>query len=123
MLENDYIIKQIDILINFLAKVLFKKDSAQFHNIKDENGNITDTGQLYLKLHDLTDNGQINDAEDLLFSEIEKEQRLDYLELAVDFYNYLNEKDDDFLEEYDFSRQEIFDGMKDIQKIYGLDDV
>ncbi len=123
MLENDYIIKQIDILINFLAKVLFKKDSAQFHNIKDENGNITDTGQLYLKLHDLTDNGQINDAEDLLFSEIEKEQRLDYLELAVDFYNYLNEKDDNFLEDYDFSRQEIFDGMKDIQKIYGLDDV
>ena len=123
MLENDYIIKQIDILINFLAKVLFKKDSAQFHNIKDENGNITDTGQLYLKLHGLTDNGQINDAEDLLFSEIEKEQRLDYLELAVDFYNYLNEKDDNFLEEYDFSRQEIFDGTKDIQKIYGLDDV
>lgn len=123
MLENDYIIKQIDILINFLAKVLFKKDSAQFHNIKDENGNITDTGQLYLKLHGLIDNGQINDAEDLLFSEIEKEQRLDYLELAVDFYNYLNEKDDNFLEEYDFSRQEIFDGMKDIQKIYGLNDV
>ena len=40
--------------------------------------------------------------------------------MGVDFYVYLNSKDDDFLESNDFSRQEIYDGLEDLQKIYGL---
>lgn len=123
MLENDYIIKQINIMINFLASVLFKKDTIAYHNIKDEKGNITDTGNLVLNLHNLAEEGKINEAEDLLFSKIEENPKLDYLEAAIDFYGYLNDMDDDFLEENSFSRQEIFDGMYDIQKIYEIEQI
>lgn len=42
------------------------------------------------------------------------------LELGLDFYVYLNSKSDDFLEENNFSRQEISDGLEDLQKIFGL---
>ncbi len=121
MLENDYIIKQINIIIDFLCRVLFKKDTYVFSNIKDENGNITDAGELYLHIHSLLDKGMINKAEDVLFSAIEKEKKPEYLEIAVDFYGTLNDTADSFLEDNDFSRAEISDGIKDIKRLYNLE--
>lgn len=123
MLENDYIIKQINMAINFLASVLFKKDTTEYHNIKDEKGNVTYIGRTVLNLRQLADEGKINEAEDLLFDEIEKNPKIDLLEAAIDFYGYLNEKDDSFLEENKFSRQEIFEGLYDVQKIYGIEQI
>lgn len=123
MLENDYIIKQINMAINFLASVLFKKDTTEYHNIKDEKGNVTYIGRTVLNLRQLADEGKINEAEDLLFDEIEKNPKIDLLEAAIDFYGYLNEKDDSFFEENKFSRQEIFEGLYDVQKIYGIEQI
>ena len=123
MLENDYIIKQINMAINFLASVLFKKDTTEYHNIKDEKGNVTYIGRTVLNLRQLADEGKINEAEDLLFDEIEKNPKIDLLEAAIDFYGYLNEKDDSFLEKNNFSRQEIFEGLHDVQKIYGIEQI
>lgn len=123
MLENDYIIKQINMAINFLASVLFKKDTTEYHNIKDEKGNVTYIGRTVLNLRQLADEGKINEAEDLLFNEIEKNPKIDLLEAAIDFYGYLNEKDDSFLEKNNFSRQEIFEGLQDVQKIYGIEQI
>ena len=36
------------------------------------------------------------------------------------FYYILNGKDDDFLEEHDFSREEIMTGIQDLADRYGL---
>lgn len=123
MFENDYIIKQINIVIKFLAGVLFNKDTTECYNIKDEKGNITDKGKLCIKLRRLVDEGKINEAENLLFSEIEKNKDIDLLEAALDFYGYLNEKDDKFLENNGFSHQEVLEGLQDIQKIYNIEDI
>ena len=59
----------------------------------------------------------------LLFSEIEENKDIELLEIALDFYGYLNEKDDKFLEENSFSHQEILEGLKDIQKIYNIEEM
>ena len=38
------------------------------------------------------------------------------------FYKYLNEKDDEFLENCDYSREEVLEGMADLSKKYGFGD-
>lgn len=42
------------------------------------------------------------------------------LETALLFYSYLNDKTDEFLEEHNFSRDEIISGLKDVVGRYGL---
>lgn len=123
MFENDYIIKQINIMVKFLAGVLFNKDTTECSNIKDENGNITGKGKTCIILRKLVDEGKINEAENLLFSEIEKNKDIELLEVALDFYGYLNEKEDNFLEENGFSHQEILEGLQDIQKMYNIEEI
>lgn len=123
MFENDYMIRQISLMAKFVASVVFKKDTTTYYNIKDEKGNITGDGLLCVQLRQLVDNGKINEAEDLLFAEIEKEPKVELLEIAIDFYSHLNEKDEDFLEDNNFSRQEIFEGFSDVQKIYKIEQV
>lgn len=68
----------------------------------------------------MVDDGEINLAENLLFEKIQENPSCDMLELGLDFYVYLNSKSDNFLEENNFSRQEISDGLEDLQKTFGL---
>lgn len=123
MFVNDYIVKQINIMVKFFAGVLFNKDTTECYNIKDENGNITGKGKLCICLRRLVDEGKINEAENLLFSEIEENNDIELLEVALDFYGYLNEKDNIFLEENGFSHQEILEGLQDVQKIYNIEEI
>ncbi|MCH5300660.1 MAG: hypothetical protein J1E56_05000 [Ruminococcus sp.] len=110
-------------MVKFLAGVLFNKDTTECSNIKDENGNITGKGKTCIILRKLVDEGKINEAENLLFSEIEKNKDIELLEVALDFYGYLNEKEDNFLEENGFSHQEILEGLQDIQKMYNIEEI
>lgn len=121
MLENDYMIRNIETMVRFIAGLIFKKDTTRYEIKRDENGNITTMGEFCLTLHDLVDNGEINKAEDMLFTEMEKAKSPEYLEIGVDFYGYLNDLPDEFLDENNFSRQEITEGVRDMQKLYGID--
>ena len=40
--------------------------------------------------------------------------------MALLFYSYLNEKDDGFLQEHNFSREEIKSGLEQLISRYGL---
>ncbi len=59
--------------------------------------------------------GKINEAENLLFENLDTDNKR-YMELALDFYERLNNFEDDFLEENNFSREEIEEGLKEIFK-------
>lgn len=71
-------------------------------------------------LVDLIENGNINEAENRLFDMISTDNQ-ESLKTALLFYYYLNEKDDDFLKEHDFSREEIQSGLTGIISKFGLD--
>lgn len=43
------------------------------------------------------------------------------LEIALDFYRTLGEMPDDFLEENNFSKDEVCQGLNDIMRIYHID--
>ena len=58
--------------------------------------------------------GKLGEAEDLLFSSIEKNKTRNSIFIAGEFYTLMMELSDEELEEKNFSRQEVVAGIKDI---------
>lgn len=118
MLQDDYILRQVEGLTRFLAKVLLGKDTISYHIIDD--ASHSDTDLLFYRLRELESSGGINEAEELLFDELESGNER-YLEVALDFYSRLNELSDEELEARNFSREEILDGIKEAGKMFGIE--
>lgn len=117
MFQQDYVMRMIRDIIRFLAKVLLNKDTISYEIINDENYSKTD--HLHKQLVDLIEKGQINEAENLLFDKLDATNK-NYILLALDFYERLNNLSDDFLEKNDFSREEIEQGLKEIAQRFGI---
>ncbi len=117
MFEQDYFMRIVKDLVRVLAKILLNKDTATYE-LPDE-GNYTQTDFLHKQLLDLLSQGKINEAENLLFEELEPANKK-YMELALDFYERLNNFEDEFLETNDYSREEIEQGLKEIAKKFGV---
>ena len=119
--EKDYIMRLIHGVAQVLARLLLGKEMESegelifFRDVK--------TGNRYEELRHMIDAGKVNEAEDLLFDLLETERRDDreMAALVIAFYDYLNDKDDAFLAEADFSREEIIRGMEDALKTAGME--
>ena len=66
----------------------------------------------------MVDEGKINKAEERLFDLLEKASWDDRHKAAVAicFYSHVNDKDDEFLEKADFTREEIMEGLEDAMR-------
>ncbi|QQY78838.1 hypothetical protein EDD65_11113 [Keratinibaculum paraultunense] len=111
MFEQDYIMRKIRNLVRFLARTFLNKDEVTYElPILEE---YTKTDYIHKELIILLEQGKINKAENLLFENLDTDNKR-YMELALDFYERLNNFEDDFLEENNFSREEIEEGLKEI---------
>ena len=90
---EDYLLRSIQDLSRLISTLLLGKDRVDFEDLEDGEEKQK---QLYQRLVSMADEGDINDAENLLSEEMEDNDKT-YLELALSFYLYLNEFDDDFL--------------------------
>lgn len=117
MYNNDYIMRMIEDLSTFLANVVFQKDAVAVE-IFDEQGNISTSNLLHLQLLAMIGEGQLNEAENLLFEKIETHPNQAYLQVALDFYANLDNLSDAALTSAGFPRTEIVEGLADIKKIY-----
>ena len=117
MYHQDWIIRQISSFIQMVGIVLFKKDNIQI-NIYDES-NSAKIHLLYERLIELINQLKINEAEDLLFESIDASD-LNYVKIALDFYDRLNKLSDGELEIADFNREEIKSGIDDVLKLYNI---
>ena len=120
MLHDDYLMNQINVMVKYIAETIFNKRDESYTIKPEKYYEINTQGKMITYLYDLVDEGKINLAENILFDKIDKSRDFDLFEAGVDFYIYLNTKTDEFLEESDFSRQEILDGLEDLQKKFGL---
>ncbi|SEW22643.1 DUF6483 family protein [[Clostridium] fimetarium] len=116
MFEQDYIIRMIKEMVRVILKLLFNIDADSqtaklFENEQKQN--------LFNKLKNRIDEGDINNSENELYSIIENREKED-LEIAILFYSYLNDMDEDFLLEHDFSREEVKSGLQAILSKYGF---
>ncbi len=89
---------------------------------------------MYKRLLDMVDAGDINGAENQLWDMVEehrfvmhsgdKEKRdeLYFVGMILCVYGYMNDKDDDFLGENGFSREEIEEGIQNVLCEFGLEE-
>ena len=112
--EKDYYMRIVHELVRMLIRLVLSKDID-----KDEEEAVPlEVMERYRKLIAMIDDGQINEAENLLLDGLEPDSRA-YFELALMFYEKLNGKTDEFLEEHDYSREEVLDGIKYVVDYYG----
>lgn len=116
MYEQDYIMRLIKEMVRAILKLLFNIDteSPSSELLKD-----AEEKQTLDSLLDMIDEGRINEAENSLYDSIENLDKSG-LEIALLFYSYLNDKSDEFLEEHDFNREEVKQGLEDITSRYGI---
>jgi len=115
MVEQDYITRMINGNIRTILKLVFHMEGNQEDNIVLEN---EDVAQKYIRLTDLINVGKVNEAENILLEELDYSD-IKGFEMGLKFYSYLNDIDQDFLEECDYTKKEIVQGIKDISKLYG----
>ena len=116
-LEKDYILRMIKDLTKSIAHLILGKSEIEYELPKESEYSRVDT--LYVQLIELVNMGQINEAEDLLFDEINPSDMRQF-EMAMSFYLYLNDFGDDYLEKNNYSRDEITEGIRSICKEYGV---
>ena len=119
MFEQDYLMRLIKEMVRAIFKLLFKVDTEQV--TEDLIDNKEDSEMLNY-LTDLVDAGQINDAENKLFDRLDKNDT-GSLQIALLFYSHLNDKTNEFLEENNFSREEIKSGISNVADMFGISNV
>ena len=115
--QQDFIMRQIELIAKYIAESIFKKKSTEYKIIEKEN--LSDTDKLHNKLVNLINENKINEAEDLLFDSLDLDNKK-YLEVAIDFYSRLTKLDDATLELNDFTKEEIAEGLADVSNKYGI---
>lgn len=113
MYENDYLTQQIERICKVLSKMFIKKDV----DVDKEDSSLLN------KLKYMIEVGNVNEAEDLLFENVEADDIGYCIEAAIYFYAELNKLDNDTLKKYNFSKDEILDGLNEIQEKYNFDTI
>ena len=118
--EKDYIMRIIKEMVRVLFSLMLGKKYVAVEMERDNGYEVS--GRKLDELLDMIDRGDINKAENLLL------EKLDYsdngsVSAAALFYQYLSEKDEDFLIEHDFSKEEVLDGMNRLLQKSGYGDV
>lgn len=116
MNSNDYLMREIENMVQVIAKTFFQKmpdDIALF----DSEGEPLESGLLYVSVMALLQHGEINRAENLIYDKVTQEPSEENLAVAIRFYSRLNELSDDALTQGDFTRQEIIDGLTEVKAI------
>ena len=108
MVQKDYIMRIIHEMVRTVLKLIFHIDEVKEEELVFLEGTDRD---FYQQLCLLAEEGKINQAENMLYENLESEGPgtgdLENLKLALAFYDYLNGKDNDFLDSHDFSREDV----------------
>lgn len=123
MVEQDYVMRLIKEMVRTLLKLLFH---IELDNPYTELFKETKKKNTLQNLLDMIDSGDINGAENRIYemtSDVNAPDAKENLKTALLFYSYLNEKNSDFLESHDFSREEIQQGLTYLVDKYGLNSI
>ena len=116
MFVNDTIMRDIQNLSRFIGIVVLNKDITS-EEIVDENGILSLSNFLRIRLRELTDQGRINDAENYLFEVLGTHVTEEKIAVALEFYTEIGTLTDDQLHAAGFSREEILEGLTALSKL------
>lgn len=106
--------KLIEELGKSIGKTILNKKEESSKKINIDQMSSTDIFKIIF--NKLFREGNYNKAEDLIFDELKKNNSSEVYEIAIEFYNSLLKKTDEELNKRNFSREEIYKGLEDIQK-------
>lgn len=116
--QDDYVMRTIADLAKAIGGLALGKHSIDY-GLPGQPQEDTAAHALYRRMRELAGRGEVNEAENQLFEELDEGDR-EYLEMALAFYLYLNEFDDEFLYTNNYSREEIVEGINAAAARFGI---
>ena len=115
--QDDHMIRNIQDVGRLIAKLLLHEQQPDYRLPENEE-DYTEADKLFSTVMKLAEEGKINEAENRLYDLLEDKDP-DALKIALAFYDHMNGFDTEFLDEADYSREEIRDGICDVLKRFG----
>ena len=109
--EKDYITRMIKEMVRVLFSLMFGKKYVSVELEKENKYEVS--GKNLKDFLDMIDSGQINEAENILLDNIDYTNNDDVMAAAL-FYQYLSEKDSEFLINNNYTKEEVLSGFKQL---------
>lgn len=118
--EQDYIMRMVRDMARMIAKMILGLDSPEY-TLPEQEQDYEEGDRMYRQLAALADEGEINQAENLLSDYLEAGSGdRQELRTALGFYMHINEFSNDYLDEHDYSREEIYQGVEELSARFGV---
>ena len=109
--EKDYIMRMIKEMVRILFSLIFGKKYVSVELEKENKYEVS--GKNLKSFLDMIDSGQINEAENILLDNIDYANNDEVMAAAL-FYQYLSEKDSEFLINNNYTKEEVLSGFKQL---------
>ena len=109
--EKDYIMRMIKEMVKILFSLICGKKYVSVEIEKENKYEVS--GKNLKNFLDMIDSGQINEAENILLDNIDYTNNDDVMAAAL-FYQYLSEKDSEFLINNNYTKEEVLSGFKQL---------
>lgn len=118
--EKDYIMRIIKEMVRVVFSLMFGK---QYQSVElPEKNKYEVSGKTLEEFEKMVDGGLINEAENKLLENIDYTKKEEIF-AAILFYQYIGEKDNDFLAAHNYSREEALDGIKRLAERQGYGEI
>ncbi|MCL2531414.1 MAG: DUF6483 family protein [Oscillospiraceae bacterium] len=115
--QDDYLMRMIENMAKALGQLVFNKP-VETVQLFDQAGNVTEEGLLMQRLKDMLACGQVNEAENLLFSWLDESLDPNLLPVAIEFYRTVAGMDEAELAASDYTREEIAEGLAAVERLF-----
>ena len=118
--EKDYIMRMIKEMVRVLFSLAFGKKYVSVELEKENKYEVS--GKNLKNFLNMIDLGQINEAENILLDSIDYTNKNEVMAVAL-FYQYLSEKDNQFLENNNYTKEEVLSGFQQLLMKSGYSDL
>ena len=118
--EKDYIMRMIKEMVRVLFSLAFGKEYVSVELEKENKYEVS--GKNLKNFLNMIDLGQINEAENILLDSIDYTNKNEVMAVAL-FYQYLSEKDNQFLKNNNYTKEEVLSGFKQLLMKSGYSDL
>lgn len=109
--EKDYIMRMIKEMVRILFSLIYGKKYVSVELEKENKYEVS--GKNLKSFLDMIDSGQTNEAENILLDNIDYANNDEVMAAAL-FYQYLSEKDSEFLINNNYTKEEVLSGFKQL---------
>ena len=117
--QHDWFMLQIQMMVQFIAKVTFQKDPFEIDALFDTEWGHTETDPLEKEIAALFAQSRFQEAESLVLKRLSSKQPA-ALKTALSFYNALNQLPDERLNAHDFPRERVRRGLEELTRLYQI---